>query len=95
MKGKKMLIKSAIDKLIARKKVEHKVRKVLEKHTIKSLCKMFEATNHPTGCTVKEAMFRGWITDELEKRDQKSFNRWISCNDSKLADSPSCFFNIY
>lgn len=71
---------------------ERMARKMLESRTTESLCQMFEATAHTRGCTVEEAMMRGWIMDELEKRDAEAFDRWIDCKDVELADLPSRFF---
>lgn len=71
---------------------ERMARTMLESRTTKSLCELFEATNHPRGCTVEEAMMRGWIMDELEKRDEEAFGRWIDCTDIKVMDYPSRFF---
>lgn len=35
---------------------------------------------------------RGWIMDELEKRDAEAFERWIDCEELELMDLPSRFF---
>ena len=72
---------------------ERMARKMIESRTTAQLCEMFEATN----CTSKErlleqAMVRGWIMDELEKRDAEAFDRWIDCEDIELVDLPSRFF---
>ena len=40
------------------------------------LCAMFEML---TGRNLEQAMVRGWIMDELEKRDAEAFDRWIDC----------------
>ena len=87
-----MLMKPTAAQVEARKIAERMARKMLESRTTESLCQMFEATNHATGCTVEEAMMRGWIMDELEKRDAEAFDRWIACTDIKVMDLPSHFF---
>lgn len=68
-------------------------RAIIANRSTAQLCEMFEATN----CTSKEnlleeTMVRGWIMDELEKRDAEAFNRWIDCEELALVDMPSRFF---
>ena len=68
-------------------------RAIIANRSTAQLCEMFEATN----CTSKEnlleeAMVRGWIMDELEKRDAEAFDSWIDCEDHKLMETPSHFF---
>ena len=53
------------------------------------LCAMFEML---TGRNLEQAMVRGWIMDELEKRDAEAFDRWIDCEDPKLMERPRFFF---
>ena len=72
---------------------ERMARKMLESRTTESLCEMFEATNGETGNDLlQDAKVRGWIMDELEKRDAEAFDLWIDCEDVELADLPSRFF---
>ena len=68
-------------------------RVIIANRTTTQLCEMFEATNEDTGAGLPaEARLRGWIMDELEKRDVDAFNRWLDCEDCKLLDLPSHFF---
>lgn len=72
---------------------ENIARAIIANRSTAQLCEMFEATN----CTSKEnlleeAMVRGWIMDELEKRDAEAFDRWIDCEDTKMMERPRCFF---
>lgn len=53
------------------------------------LCAMFEML---TRRNLEQAMVRGWIMDELEKRDAEAFDRWIDCEDQKLMERPRFFF---
>lgn len=72
---------------------ENIARAIIANRSTAQLCEMFEATNGPIGEKVmEEAMVRGWIMDELEKRDAEAFNRWIDCEDLELVDLPSRFF---
>lgn len=72
---------------------ERMARKMLESRTIESLCEMFEATNGETGNDLlQDAKVRGWIMDELEKRDAEAYDRWMDCEDLELVDFPSRFF---
>ena len=45
------------------------------------LCAMFEML---TGRNLEQAMVRGWIMDELEKRDAEAFDRWIAVSYTHL-----------
>lgn len=72
---------------------ENIARAIIANRSTAQLCEMFEATN----CTsrenlLEEMMVRGWIMDELEKRDAEAFDRWIDCEDPKMMERPRCFF---
>lgn len=72
---------------------ERMARKMIESRTTESLCEMFEATNNTSGEKImEEAMVRGWIMDELKKRDAEAYDRWMDCEDLELLDFPSRFF---
>ena len=72
---------------------ERMARKMIESRTTESLCEMFEATNNTSGEKImEEAMVRGWIMDELQKRNADAFDRWMDCDDMELIDFPSRFF---
>lgn len=72
---------------------ENIARAIIANRSTAQLCEMFEVTN----CTsrenlLEEMMVRGWIMDELEKRDAEAFDRWIDCEDPKLMERPRFFF---
>lgn len=68
-----------------------KASKLLKGQSIKQLTKDFEVTNSKK-LTIAVARVRGWIMDELESRNSKSFNAWMDTENPKLADLPSHFF---
>jgi hypothetical protein len=51
---------------------------------------MFELLIDKT--SLAEANVRGWIMDELEKRNPEVFETWILCEDVELMNYPSKFF---
>ncbi len=55
----------------------------------KELCAMFELLQN---VTPEVAMARGWIMDELEKRNPEAFEMWIDCEDVALMEKPAHFF---
>lgn len=67
-------------------KAEEKARKMIAGLSVKSLVEQFELTNEVTGENV--SVVRGWLMDELEKRDPKAFDKWID----DYADSPRAYF---
>ena len=72
---------------------ENIARTIIANRSTAQLCEMFEATNNTDREKILEqAMVRGWIMDELEKRDAEAFERWIDCEDLELVDLPSRFF---
>lgn len=72
---------------------ENIARAIIANRSTAQLCEMFEATNNTDREKILEqAMGRGWIMDELEKRDAEAFERWIDCEDLELVDLPSRFF---
>lgn len=62
--------------------------KVASRNTAE-LCAMFEML---TGRNLDQAMVRGWIMDELEKRDTEAFDRWIDCEAPQMMEAPRFFF---
>jgi hypothetical protein len=65
---------------------EQKARKLIASRSTENLIKDFELTetnNDPYIPTV-----RGWIMDELEKRDAEAFEKWIDSDDA----SPRNFY---
>ena len=71
---------------------ENIARAIIANRSTTQLCELFEETTKTAGCTIEEATVRGWIMDELEKRDAEAFNRWLDCEEPTLVDMPSCFF---
>lgn len=85
---------------------ENIARAIIANRSTDQLCEMFEATNNTDREKILEqAMVRGWIMDELEKRDAEAFERWINSDDRERFDrwincdgnediySPSLFFS--
>ena len=65
---------------------EKKAIELMESRTTAELVEMFEETelvNDPHIYTV-----RGWVMDELEKRNAEAFDKWIDSEE----DSPRKFF---
>lgn len=69
---------------------EKKARDLLASRTTEDLVKQFELTSKITTkvYTAEIPIVRGWIMDELEKRDAKAFDKWID----SLHDSPRAFY---
>lgn len=65
---------------------EKKARNLIASRSTEQLVKDFEITEHLN--TPEVPMVRGWYMDELEKRDQEAFEKWID----SLEDSPRKFF---
>lgn len=65
-------------------------RKLVSSRTTEELCEMFESLVGKT--SQAETNVRGWIMDELEKRNATAFELWIDCEDVELMDQPSAFF---
>lgn len=53
-----------------------------------SLLAMFELTELSTKRNVESAMVRGWIMDELQRRDPAAFDAWLDSDD----DLPNKYF---
>lgn len=54
---------------------EKKARLMLEKAQLADLLDEWELTSGRRGCEV--ATVRGWILDELERRNPEAFNAWL------------------
>lgn len=65
---------------------ETKAREMIAGRTTESIVEMFEMTE--TQNTEEVPTVRGWLMDELEKRDEEAFDKWI---DSEEA-SPRSFY---
>jgi hypothetical protein len=64
----------------------------LKTQTVKQLCEAFKITNDMDGNKPETSIVRGWIIDELQKRDSELFDNWLSCGDVDLMDNPANFF---
>lgn len=63
--------------------------------SLKTLCESYELTNRTTDDTEDSysvATVRGWLMDELERRNPEKFLEWLETEDIELMDSPSKFF---
>ena len=69
--------------------VEKMVKKVKALST-EMLCSVFEETNNNHGKHIPTV--RGYLLDELERRDPVAFAEWMDCDDPTRLDKPSEFF---
>lgn len=69
---------------------EKKARDLLASRTTKDLVEQFELTSKikTNGYNAEIPTVRGWIMDELEKRDADAFDKWIDSD----CDSPRSFY---
>lgn len=67
---------------------EQKARAVLAAKSTAELIKIFEQTTARKGQGVY--MLRGWLMDEIEKRDPVGFNAWLE----RYADDNALFYYI-
>lgn len=66
----------------------NKVKALMASRSMEDLVKDFEVTEEmQISCELAEV--RGWIMDELERRDEKAFWRWI---DEGYSESPRKYF---
>lgn len=65
---------------------EQRARKMIASRTMEQLITNFEITETLNGPEVP--MVRGWIMDELEKRDPEAFDKWLDA----YVDSPRKYF---
>ena len=65
---------------------EIKAREMISKRTTEQLVNDFELTDNINDVNISSG--RGWIMDELEKRDSEAFDKWIDA----YTDSPRDFF---
>ena len=72
---------------------ETRARQIVASRSTESLCEMFEALNAVNHDRFKEqALVRGWIMDELERRDSAAFEAWMDCDDPAFVMLPGAFF---
>ncbi len=74
--------------------IENTAIKSIRNLTLATLCDSYEITN-----TLEEvedfknvAVVRGWLMDELERRNPEKFLVWLETEDFELMDTPSKFF---
>ena len=66
----------------------NKVRALMASRSLADLVKDFEVTEEmQISCELAEV--RGWIMDELERRDEEAFWKWI---DEGYSESPRKYF---
>lgn len=65
---------------------EMKARNLIAERTTEELIEQFELTEISTESTIY--IVRGWLMDELEKRNPEAFEAWIDSNE----DSPRKFY---
>ena len=66
---------------------EKKARAMVEKLNTAELVNQFELTEKMP-ISIEVAMVRGWIMDELEKRNPEAFDAWIDSDE----ESPRNFY---
>ena len=72
---------------------ELRARQIVASRSTASLCEIFEALDDPKSPKfLEESTVRGWIMDELEKRDPEAFEAWLDCTDPLYGNRPSAFF---
>ena len=66
---------------------EKRAKDMIAKLSTAEVVKQFELTE-AMDTTIQVTTVRGWLMDELEKRDADAFDRWMDSED----DSPRAFF---
>lgn len=66
-----------------------RVRALVASRSLADLVGDFEVTEKEERMTEELAMVRGWIMDELERRNEEAFWRWI---EEGYSESPRRFF---
>ena len=69
-------------------KAEKKARAMVASRSLPDLIRDFEVTNTIYPVTVELATVRGWIMDELQKRNESAFWAWVESDD----DSPRGYY---
>ena len=67
--------------------IDKAAAEVMKKVSTKQLCEMFEETES-MDVTQEVADTRGWIADELERRNPEAYEKWIWTD-----DKPSLYFS--
>jgi len=79
--------------VITKKTVEQLKATAIAKVAARSteqLCYDFAATEVQAGASREIAMVRGWLMDELEKRDPEAFDAWMFSDESL----PHSFYGV-
>ncbi len=71
---------------------ELRARRIVASRSTASLCEIFESLDARGERFLEKSMVRGWIMDELEKRDPEAFGAWLDCTDPAYGNRPSAFF---
>lgn len=72
------------------KEVENTAIKLIQNLSLKKLCESFELTNTIDSDNI--SVVRGWLINELERRNSTKFEAWIMTDDVALMDNPSKFY---
>lgn len=72
------------------KNLENTAIRLIRDLSIKLLCESFEQTNTIDSNSV--SVVRGWLMNELERRNPTKFDAWIMTDDLNLMDFPSKFY---
>lgn len=64
--------------------------RMLRYRSTAELCAMLE--NLIANFYEESPMVRGWIEEELDRRDADAFDAWLACTDPELYARPSAFF---
>ena len=75
---------------ITAKDVENTAIKLINGLSLKKLLESFELTNTIDGDSIP--VVRGWLMDELERRNPEKFMQWLETEDFELMDKPTKFF---
>jgi hypothetical protein len=70
--------------------LEAQARKSIAARSTEQLCYDFNATESQAGASREIAMVRGWLMDELEKRDAEAFDAWMFSDESL----PHSFYGV-
>jgi hypothetical protein len=68
----------------------NRARRMIAALPISQLVESFELTSGRHGEEIPTV--RGWLLDELEKRDPAAFETWMLDDDPQVADSPRNYF---
>jgi len=72
------------------KEFENTAIKSIRSLSLQILCESFELTNEIDSDSIP--VVRGWLMDELERRNPERFMEWLETENFELMDTPSKFF---